>query len=259
MDDADEEFCGRSKMPSRGPQGPARPTPVLDIEHACRNSLEGWLLFAVAFPVCDSSARAPRILYLVPLASALHVPTTVASEARRDTKVAARDFRMLDGAREFEIPLADTSREAWPLPERPVQDGQHHWRVGLLPGPHTSGEGASYMAPVKPTPPALRKVGIREIPGGTFHPRAGGLFPVHKHWRLLGLLLHGVPELRGGLSRSVLATSVGASARALWRLSRPQSERSGPPCGPNVKGGVQATRKTWLRKPKWRIPNAAPP
>ena len=43
-----------------------------------------------------------------------------AMEAYRAKKLPTREFKMLNGAREAETPLARTSREKWQISDRPV-------------------------------------------------------------------------------------------------------------------------------------------
>ena len=94
--------------------------------------------------------------------------------------------------------------------------------MGIRLGPHASGAGSNYIVPVKSTPPAPRKVGIREISGELYGPGTGGASAAHAQWRLIGIPLRGVPEIRCGI-------------RLLWR----QWERPGPLGGPNAEGALR--------------------
>ena len=90
-------------------------------------------------------------------------PAAVAGRGRGDTRVTIRDSRKLNAARELDALLVGTASEVWPLPDRPVEDRQHHRRIGIRLGPHASTGGANYMVSVKSTPPAPRKAEAHEI------------------------------------------------------------------------------------------------
>ena len=68
-------------------------------------------------------------------ARALNDPVTAESVARGATKVPPRELRMSNDARESDAPLAGTYYSVREIAERPVQEGQHHWRTGVCLGP----------------------------------------------------------------------------------------------------------------------------
>ena len=98
--------------------------------------------------------------------------------------------------------------------------------MGIRLGPHASGAGSNYIVPVKSTPPAPRKVRIREISGELSDPWTGGASAAHEPWRFIGIPLRGVPEIRRGI-------------RLLWR----QRERPGPLGGPNAEGALRQQQR----------------
>ena len=119
MGGADEEFRERSHTTPDGLRSSTRPTTTLDIEQACRNPLKGWSSYAITFPMGVPPLRAQHPIFSIPFANihprhafarAITVPATVALKARRATRVATRDFRMFDGARESETHQSWTFR-----------------------------------------------------------------------------------------------------------------------------------------------------
>ena len=124
-DAANGECRQRFQLPPYGPQSPTQLTTTLDIEQALRSPLEGWVHYDVMFRMGNPFLRTESPIVSAPLdqfpprrlsVGVVNGPATVALVACSAIKPTARDFRMLDGARELESPLADTSHEVWPLP-----------------------------------------------------------------------------------------------------------------------------------------------
>ena len=110
----------------------------------------------VTFPMGDAFLRAQNpvsditsddITPSPTFARVMNDPATAAPETSGATKASCCDCRMLDGARELETRLADTSNEVRARPGRPVQTGERRRRNGVCPGPLASGESSNYMDP----------------------------------------------------------------------------------------------------------------